>query len=108
MGVIETNHAGLSPRVQANKINPYRSDLDGLLHRCLFSVPGGQARSLTDGGFAKRSLWGSLSLLKREELGISKKEEERKSDRGQERKRKGHLHDPVVVPRYDHSRYNMI
>ena len=49
MGVIETNTAGLSPNRSSKQIHKsmYFSDLDGLLHRCLFSVPG-SAPSLTE------------------------------------------------------------
>jgi hypothetical protein len=84
MGVIETNTAGLSPNRSSKQIHKsmYFSDLDGLLHRCLFSVPG-SAPSLTES-----YRWRIFQA--------------KSGDRGQERKRKGNLHDPVVVPRYDH------
>ena len=47
MGVKQNQQpAGLSPNRSSKQIHKsmYFSDLDGLLHRCLFSVPGGQAR----------------------------------------------------------------
>ena len=51
MGVKQNQQpAGLSPNRSSKQIHKsmYFSDLDGLLHRCLFSVPGGQAPSLTE------------------------------------------------------------